>query len=169
MRSWQGTAASLSRLRDHLEQQPETCALQYELAVPIAAKRDSVWQALSDETNAWWLPDYHTLGAGSVVTLDARAGGQLIEALPDGGSLLWYTVQLCLPGDALPLVGHLGPQWGGPATTMLELALSDSDDGGTVLTVRDALYGCVSESQATSLRDGWMELFSKGLKAHVKS
>ena len=66
--------------------------LQYELEISMRAPRERVWGALTDEINAWWLPDFHVVGPESVVTLDARAGGGLVEALPDGGSLLWYTV-----------------------------------------------------------------------------
>ena len=96
---------------------------RYELEVEIQASPDAVWAALVQETNAWWLPDFHMVGAGSTVTLDARAGGGLIEARPDGAELLWCTVQWIDPGArTLLLVGHLAPDWGGPTTTFLKLA-----------------------------------------------
>jgi len=38
----------------------------------IDAPRERVWQALVDETNAWWLPDFHMVGEGSVVTLGSQ-------------------------------------------------------------------------------------------------
>lgn len=145
-----------------------TRAAKYELEIPIQAPVEIVWKALTEDTNAWWLPDFHMVGKGSVVTLDARAGGQLIETQPDGGSLLWYTVQYCKPGEALYLVGYVAPDWGGPATTMLKLALEEHD-GGTRLAVSDALFGCIEDSGVQSLHEGWTQLFTDGLKKHVEA
>lgn len=141
---------------------------RYELEVAIDADRERVWRALTEETDAWWLPDFHMVAADSVVELEACAGGGLVEHRPGGGSLLWYTVQMCAPGETLHLVGHLAPAWGGPATTMLELTLEERD-GGTVLRVRDALFGHVTDDTARSLADGWRQLFGDGLKAHAEA
>ncbi len=146
----------------------ETSAVIYELELPIAASLDRVWDSLVDETNAWWLPDFHMVGADSVVSFDAQAGGQLIERALDGGSLLWYTVQMCMPKKSIHLVGHMAPQWGGPGISMLELALEDADDG-TVLTVKDALFGRVSSSGAKTQCEGWELLFGDGLRAFAES
>ncbi len=140
--------------------------LKYELEVRIDAPRAKVWQALTEETNAWWLPDFHMVGPDSVVTLDANAGGHLIERMEGGGSLLWYTVQMSVPETSLHFVGHLAAGYGGPATTLLELALSD-DGEGTLLVIRDALYGNVSEKTAGSLESGWRQLFGDGLGGYV--
>lgn len=141
--------------------------LTYELEVPIDAPRAQVWKALTEETNAWWLPDFHMVDPNSTVTLDARAGGHLVEHMEGGGSLLWYTVQMCVPESSLHLVGHLAAGYGGPATTLLELSLKD-DGEGTRLIVRDALYGNVSAKTASSLESGWRQLFGEGLGAFAK-
>ena len=142
-------------------------ALMYELQISIDAPKAVVWRALTEETNAWWLPDFHMVGEGSVVSLEARAGGHLIESRAEGGSLLWYTVHMCVPEKSLHLVGFMAPEWGGPATTMLELSLKETDTG-TRLVVRDALFGHVTESTAKSLEEGWGKLFGKGLKEHAE-
>ena len=141
--------------------------LKYELQIPIDASRARVWQAMTEETNAWWLPDFHMVGEDSVVSLEARAGGHLIESKADGGSLLWYTVHMCVPEQSLHLVGFMAPEWGGPATTMLELSLEETDTGSK-LVVRDALFGHVTEAAAKSLEEGWDQLFRQGLKEHVE-
>ncbi len=146
---------------------PPIQALHYELQIPIDAPQAVVWKALTEETNAWWLPDFHMVAADSVVSLQARAGGHLIESVADGGSLLWYTVQMCVPGKSLHLVGFMAPEWGGPATTMLELSLEETDTG-IVLVVRDALFGQVTASTAKSLEEGWGKLFGQGLRRHVE-
>jgi uncharacterized protein YndB with AHSA1/START domain len=145
----------------------EIRAKKYQLEIVIDAPREAVWRALVDETDAWWLPDFHMLGEGSVVTFDATAGGQLIERKEDGGSLLWYTVSMCTPGESLHLVGHMAPAFGGPSTTMLHLALTERD-GATVLSVEDALFGHVTDASVSSLEAGWAQLFGDGLKRHVE-
>ena len=139
----------------------------YELEIPIEASRERTWKALVQDTNTWWLADFHMVGEGSVVTLDARAGGQLIEKQPDGGSLLWYTVQMCQPERALHLVGFVTPEWGGPTTTMLGITLEDRGQGCT-LKVTDALTGHVAEETVDSLKSGWIQLFEEGLKAYLE-
>ena len=74
---------------------------------------------------------------------------------------------MCVPEQSLHLVGFMAPEWGGPATTMLELSLEETDSG-TVLVVRDALFGQVTESAAKSLEEGWGRLFGEGLKQHAQ-
>ena len=107
------------------------------------------------------------VGPDSVVRFEARAGGTLLESKTDGSSLLWYTVQMAMPNDSLHLVGHLGPDWGGPATSLLSLTLEERGDE-TVLRVRDALYGQVTDAGAAQQQDGWRQLFTDGLKAFVE-
>lgn len=138
-----------------------------ELEVTINAPRERVWQALTQEINAWWLSDYRMIAPDSVVTLDARAGGLMIEQKPDGGSLLWYTVAMVTPGTTLHMVGHMAPPWGGPAVAMLELTLQ-ADGAGTRLEIRDAILGPESTTQAANLDAGWRALFGDGLKAYVE-
>jgi len=74
---------------------------------------------------------------------------------------------MCVPGTSLHLVGHIAPDWGGPATSILRLSLHEKGSG-TVLRVRDALFGRVDEKSAASQRDGWRQLFGDGLKRHVE-
>jgi len=144
-------------------------AVTYELDIAIGAPPARVWEAIVDETNAWWLPDFHMVAPNSKVTFDVRAGGSLIEHSDDGGSLLWLTVLWCRPKElTLHTVGHIAPQWGGPATSLLTLAVEPGSGGGSVLKVTDAHHGHVDEANIRSLQDGWTELFSEGLKAFVE-
>jgi hypothetical protein len=141
---------------------------RYELAIDIQSSRDTLWKALTHETNAWWLPSFRMVGEGSVVTFRAEAGGQLVERREGGGSLLWYTVQMVDPGRSIHLIGYSFPEWGGPATTMLKLAIEES---GSIckLRVSDAVIGHVTEEQLESLRQGWVQLLTDGLKRHCEA
>lgn len=138
-----------------------------ELEVAISAPRERVWQALTNEINAWWLGDYRMVAPDSVVTLDARAGGVMIEQKAGGGSLLWYTIVMVTPGETLHMVGHIAPPWGGPALAMLELTLKE-DGAGTRLEIRDAILGPESTTKAANLDAGWRALFGDGLKGYVE-
>lgn len=138
-----------------------------ELDVDLAAPKDRVWQALTGEIDAWWLGDFRVVAPDSTLSLDARAGGLLLEAKPDGGSLVWFTVQMVEPGTALHLVGHIAPPWGGPCLSMLSLTLVETE-AGTRLEIRDALIGPETITTSTSLDAGWRALFGQGLKAHVE-
>jgi len=140
---------------------------QYELSIPIEAPRPRVWRALTDQLNSWWLPDFHMLGPDSTVTLELRAGGRLYEQSGDQ-ELLWYTVLAVSPEESLSLVGYCTPDFGGPLTTML-IAKLDSEQEATRLSITDALYGRVTDDQVESLRSGWTQLFTSGLKSFLES
>lgn len=152
----------------HASQTPALTSIQYEFEIHIEAPKEKVWKALTEDIHAWWLPDFHMVGADSKIQLDAVAGGQLIESKADGSSLLWYTVQMCDTGNSLHLAGFIFPQWGGPGTTLLHLSL-ESVEGGTNFKVQDAQFGAIQASAAKSMEDGWKWLFTDGLKKHAES
>lgn len=142
---------------------------QYDLEIEIAAPREKVWDAIFDETNLWWLPDFHVAGADSVVTFDTKPGGQgIYEEAPDGTALQWFVVQMIMPKDfKVYLVGNVAPEWGGPTTSNLKLALVEKGSG-CVLQVSDARHGNIDEKHVKSYEDGWKALFTDGLKAFVE-
>ena len=148
----------------------EAGVVQYELEIEMQAPPERVWQAIIEQTNHWWLPDFHLVGAGSTVTFDPNPGGAgLVETLEGGGGLLWYSVHYYLPKQfTIYLVGHVAPDWGGPSTSNLKLSLVTSENGCT-LKVTDAQHGNVNESSIESLSDGWTQLFTDGLKAFVEN
>ncbi|MEQ1829205.1 MAG: SRPBCC domain-containing protein [Pirellula sp.] len=125
-----------------------------------------VWKAITDQVSSWWLPAYHTLGDGSIITLEANAGGRLFEK-NGTKELLWYTVLAVEPERSITLAGYISPKYGGPATTMLELSVV-SEGNQTRLDISDALFGTVSDGLARSLHSGWKELFTEGLKTFVE-
>lgn len=141
--------------------------IKYRFEVPIKRSATDIWTLMIDEIDAWWMNDFRALGEGSKVTLNAAIGGQLIESAADGSSLEWYRVQMVSPGKSLYLVGYMAPDWGGPTTSMLKLAVEDRDNGGALI-VSDALSGNVTEASARSAEDGWKTLFGDGLKGFVE-
>jgi uncharacterized protein YndB with AHSA1/START domain len=141
--------------------------LSYEFNVMIQAPRARVWTALTEEINCWWLAGFHMVAEDSVVSLDTHAGGQLLESHDDAGSLLWYTVSMCVPESSLHMIGHIAPAFGGPTTSLLELGLSE-EKGETILLVREGLLGKVSAKSASRTESGWQQLFGEGLRVYVE-
>jgi uncharacterized protein YndB with AHSA1/START domain len=139
----------------------------YEFVLEIRASAAAVWQALTRQVDKWWLDSFRMSGPGAVITLDPEPGGFLIERTPEGGGLLWYQVLLSQPGEALHLAGFIGPDWGGPATSMLKLTLEERGSA-CVLRLADSLVGALRPDAAESLKKGWMELLG-ALKIHVES
>ena len=141
-----------------------------ELEIAIEAPREKVWNAMFEEANAWWLPDFRVAGPNSKVTFDPTPGGRgMVETTEDGGGLLWFNTQMYLPSEfKIYLVGHIAPEWGGPTTSNLKLALEETDSG-CILKVTDARHGNIDENQTQSYEDGWNQLFGNGLKKHVES
>lgn len=144
-------------------------AISYELEIAIEAPRQRVWRAIVDETTQWWLPDFHMVDADSTVEFDTRAGGGLVEHHPAGGSLLWYTIQWFRPDQYMMyLVGQLAPDYGGPSTNHMKIALESGGDDSTVLKLTDAHHGHIEDSSVASLHAGWNQLFREGLKRYVE-
>ena len=138
----------------------------YEVSVSIQSSRARVWRGLTDQLNAWWLPDFHMLGTDSIVRLELKPGGRMYEESETGG-LLWYTVLAFEVEKSLDVVGFCTPQWGGPATSMLSFRLA-TDGDATLLRMTDALSGHVSQKQIDSLYSGWTNLLFSGLKPYVE-
>ena len=147
----------------------ETRCAEYELEIAIKADRDAVWKALVDETNSWWLPDFHMIGESSVVEFDVSPGGRgLIEHREDGSFLVWYSVQFFLPEHfQIYLVGNVAPNWGGPSTSNLFLAVEENP-AGCILRVKDAHHGAFHDDFIQSLKNGWIQLFGEGLLRYVE-
>lgn len=142
----------------------------YELEFAIQAAPDRVWYAIVEETNSWWLPDFHIVGADSEVKLQAHAGGGLIEQVQDGGSLLWATVQMSRPDQfTLYLLLHTAPDWGGPITSNLKLAVEEAGDQSCVLKVTDGLIGHFDDESIEQIQHGWTRLLVDGLKKYVET
>jgi len=145
----------------------DTRAAILELMVTIDAPTARVWSALTEEANAWWVADLRCVPGDSEVSLDARAGGQLIEASADGGSLLWFNVVAIEPGQSLNLIGHVAPPFGGPNTSCLLLRLEAQGDR-TLLHITNSMYGVVDETLLGQVEAGWRLLFENGLKRYAE-
>jgi uncharacterized protein YndB with AHSA1/START domain len=134
---------------------------------PIAAPPERLWSALVKDTAKWWPVEHRICGPGSRMTFEPRPGGRLFEEGADGAGLLWYTVLAITPGESVTLVGHIAPPWGGPATSLLRLAVEARGDG-SMLSVTDSLFGSVDEKFAASTNEGRRAILGDALNRHVE-
>ncbi len=106
----------------------------------IAAPRDVVYRAATQQVGAWWLDD-HTLGGdASKLSMDTRPMGCFCEDLGAGGGVVHMTVTFVNPGVIIRLTGGLGPLGlMGLAGNMTWEFADDAD--GTRLTLTYAVGG----------------------------
>jgi uncharacterized protein YndB with AHSA1/START domain len=107
----------------------------------IAASPENVYAALIHPEN-WWNPEHTFSGSASNLSLDAKAGGCLCEALPDSGSVQHLTVVMVMPGKTIQFRGAMGPFQSQGVEGALTIQLA-SKDGGTDLVLENNYGGFV--------------------------
>jgi len=137
------------------------------LEIPIKANAEKVWHSLVTEIDLWWSKDFLVTNPKAFV-LEARVGGRVFEDGGDGSGGVWFTVHTLIPNTRLRLVGHLFPEYGGPATTLLTIDLEEKGNE-TLLKLEDSLFGVLSEGAEADIEGGWKMLFDDGLRKHVES
>lgn len=144
-------------------------AREITLDVPLAVPRERAWQALAHEMPTWWPSAFLCFPESERIRFEPWAGGRLWEETPDGRQVLWATSVLIVPGEAIELVGHTTPTFGGPNVTMVRLALEDGSDGSTILRLKDTILGRCDDAQAANIRQGWSLLYEQAFKEYVES
>lgn len=96
--------------------------------ITIAAPRERVFRALTDEVGRWWDAAHSYSGEAANFSIDARPGGCFCERLTDGG-VAHMTVVFVQRGTLLRMVGGLGPLQGMAVSGSMTFALSDAGTG----------------------------------------
>lgn len=138
------------------------------LEVPIAARKERVWEALVQEADTWFVSDPETGPSNKTFRVEARVGGMMYEDWGDGNGLLWGHVILCDAPDSLHVAGDCSPRWGGPNRGIMIWELSEAD-GVTTVRFEHALHGRVSDQTRASYQGGWRIQLVEGLKGYVES
>ncbi|HEY5338285.1 MAG TPA: hypothetical protein VIJ85_08795 [Rhizomicrobium sp.] len=105
----------------------------------ITAAPDAVYAALI-QPQKWWNSQHTFSHDAANLSLDAKAGGCLCEALPGGGSVQHLVVIFADPGKTLRLKGAMGPFQGQGVDGALTFSLT-AKDGGTDLTLDNNVGG----------------------------
>lgn len=139
-------------------------SFQIEQELSLAAPRDKVWQALTQNVDDWWSFRAVTEGAGRL-TLSAKPGGHFEEVSEDG-SALWGVVTYIKKGEKLQLSGALGIT-SRPVNSLYTFDLEDAN-GGTLLKLSHECYGRELDELAEKYEHGWQLLLGKYLKTYVE-
>jgi len=91
---------------------------------------------------SWWNSEHTFSQDAKNLSLDAKAGGCLCEALPGGGSVAHLTVAAVMPNNTLRLRGAMGPFQGQGVDGALTFMLKASGDG-TDLVLENNVGGFV--------------------------
>ena len=98
----------------------------------IAARPADVYTCLVRDVGKWWDPQHSYSKDAGNLSIDARAGGYFLEKLPDGGSVLHFTVVNAEPGKMLRLVGAMGPLQASGVSGSLTWQLKPEGEGTSV-------------------------------------
>jgi uncharacterized protein YndB with AHSA1/START domain len=109
----------------------------------IAAPRERVFRALTEEVGRWWDPAHSYSRDAANFSIDARPGGcfceRLGERLADGG-VQHMTVVFVKRNAMLRMLGGLGPLQGMAVSGSMTLTVSDAGTG-TLLKYEYAVGG----------------------------
>ncbi len=111
-----------------------------EHVMTIAAHREAVFRALTDEVGRWWNPEHSYSGDAANFSLDARPGGCFCERLNDGG-VVHMTVVFVQRNSTLRMLGGLGPLQEMAVSGSMTFTLSDQPNGTSRLQYRYAVGG----------------------------
>jgi DNA-binding transcriptional ArsR family regulator/uncharacterized protein YndB with AHSA1/START domain len=137
---------------------------------PVEASVQRVWQALFDRVETWFPAAHRAVGAEAAMTFEARLGGQLREARPDGGGIIWYQIIALDPPRSVDLAGHLAARYGGPAKSLLHIeVVPGARDGTAILKLTDSVFGRIGPDMRASLTSGWQAIIGDGLVSHLMS
>lgn len=129
----------------------------------IQAKREVVWRGLTSDLGRWFPKDALAGPEGSLLRLELKPGGKMVEEWPDGGGLVWGEVTTIQPNTMLQMTGELFPDWGGPAYSFRTYKLSD-DGESCRLEFEECSIGSLNESTLKSLEEGWVYLYGEQLR-----
>jgi DNA-binding transcriptional ArsR family regulator len=155
---------------DMPEGQPSPQAEIVDIALewPVEASVQRTWQALFDRVQTWWPAAHRAVGGDAAMTFDARLGGQLREARPDGSGILWYEIIAFDPLRSVDLAGHLATRYGGPAASLLHIEIAPgAREGTSILKLTDSVFGRIGPEMRASLASGWQAIVGEGLVAHL--
>ena len=136
-----------------------------ELEIRIDSPRERVWKALIEETTFWW-PRTSTRARRKASTSSRDWVDASTRTGATSAGAVWYTVFALNPNTSLDLQGAMAVPYG-PAFTLLHLALED-DGAGTMLKLSDSTLGESAGECDGTKEQGWMQVFSDGLKAYVE-
>lgn len=142
--------------------------------ITINAPVTKTWNLMINNIGQWWRQDFLICEDSRGMTIDPRVGGLVREnaGATDCG-YVWGNIISYQPRHHFAYIAQIVPPWGGPAQSVVQIALDpdeDSPEDVTRLTLTDSIVGHVTEDLVSCLDEGWRQLYGEGgLKTYVEA
>ncbi len=131
--------------------------------VTLQMTKDQVFQALTEEIDAWWS---YRITTDSRVYLEAQVGGRFYETFNAGGGALYALVTYFKPGEEIRLNGSMGLV-DEALNSLVHIKLKSQESGATCLLLTQRFLGKVNAITVDTFKRSWEELLTQHLKAFV--
>lgn len=138
------------------------------IEVPIKAPIETVWNAITENTSAWWRKDFYSSPSTRKFIIEKRLGGKMYEDYGNGDGLVWADVIGINSPYSIEFRGNLSASFGGPAISFLKISL-EQQGNETKVILTDDIFGNLDESVKKSMTEGWDLLIGQGLKPYVEN
>lgn len=132
--------------------------------VSLQATPDRVFQALTDDINAWWS---YRITSDSHVYLEPHVGGRFYEAFNKGGGALYALVTYLKPGEEIRLNGSMGLD-GEAVGNLIYITLQSQEPDATRLQLTHRFLGKVAVVTVDTFKRSWEDLLTQHLKSFVE-
>jgi len=130
----------------------------------IDAPAEDVFNALVQDTDAWWGPPYVHGPHARSIRLELEPGGRLWEDWGDSEGAVWGRIHVWRRNERLELIGPFG--MAGPVHGMVIFELQP-DGSGTLLRFSHRAVGAITDRELATYNDGWRNLLGR-LAAYVE-
>jgi DNA-binding transcriptional ArsR family regulator/uncharacterized protein YndB with AHSA1/START domain len=145
-----------------------TAVVEVALDWTINAPVTRVWEALFNSPQDWWPTAHRVLGGDAKMEFAPELGASLRETGANGSGVEWYRIYAIDQLRSIDLRGELAARYGGPALSLLHIALEpDSAGSQTTLRLTDSLIGKVSDEFKAATAEGWQDIIGNGLCAAI--
>jgi uncharacterized protein YndB with AHSA1/START domain len=109
---------------------PNSLSLEYRATVPEPPAK---LYRMIGQIGQWWSPAHSYSGDATNLSLELRVGGCFCERLPSGGGVEHLRVAYADPGKRIVMTGALGPMLYEAVTGVLDMQISPSGSGSSLL------------------------------------
>lgn len=146
------------------EMTPPLGAMSIQREIMIHAPRPRVFNALINQTGAWWVEPYRLAKGTHTIVLEPRVGGRLYEDWGGGQGGLWGIVTSIKKDEWVELTGAIGMS--DIAHGWVRIELTDSS-GGTHVRLYHRAFGQLTPKTESNYAGGWEFLLGK-LRDHAE-
>lgn len=150
----------------HLNSSHGGLPLDIRQVIELAAAPQQVFDALTIGIDRWWGERFRQTGSGSRLSLQPELGADMIETDDHGHSAIWARVEEIIRPGKLYLSGRFAMD--GAVAGRIHYDIADSDDGGSILTLRHQAVGAIDPGTVDRFDNGWRVLLDQMLRTHLE-